>query len=228
MNNGGSDSEEEFQQLKVVLLGNSSVGKTSIVRRFCENRFVDSYKPTVGVDFFNKKICIQNSKATVALQIWDVGGKQLEGDMIDHYLENCNIICCIFDFSNLSSLQNVEAWKECILRVFGEKPLPEMVLIGNKNDLEKKEVSDAMFQETALQYEMKPMTVSALTGEKITAMFTKIAADLVGVTYKEELDWEKVESPEKGEISSPAKVSPLHSLHVSGKKHKSKKNCLVM
>lgn len=228
MGSGGSDSDEEVRQLKVVLLGNSSVGKSSIVRRFCENRFVDSYKPTVGVDFFNKKIFIQSTKSSVSIQLWDVGGSQLEGNMIDNYLENCDAICCIFDFSNVSSLLNVEAWKECILRVFGEKPLPEMVLIGNKNDLQKKEVSDAMLHDTAQQYGMKPMTVSALTGEKITSMFTKIAADLIGVTYKEELDVKVEESPEKGEISSSPKALPLHSLHASSKKQKSGTNCLVM
>ena len=60
-------------QYKVVVLGNGTVGKTSVIMRFCEDYFARSYKQTIGVDFFVKRLEMPGD-VTVALQVWDIGG----------------------------------------------------------------------------------------------------------------------------------------------------------
>lgn len=68
-----SDDEPENLQYKVVVLGNGTVGKTSIIMRFCEDYFAKSYKQTIGVDFFVKRLEMPGN-LYVALQVWDIGG----------------------------------------------------------------------------------------------------------------------------------------------------------
>lgn len=228
MDSGSSDSDEDATQLKVVMVGNSSVGKSSIVRRFCFNTFKDKYKPTAGVDFFSKKFAISNSQSVVLLQIWDVGGKQLEGKMLDHYLEKCNAICCVYDVTSLSSLENVQTWKECICRVFQDKPLPYMMLVGNKSDILQKEVSADVHEETAKVYGMDSALVSAASGEKVASMFTKITAELSGVELTNTaLEWgeEATVCVEKDPITK----EKLQKLHAASTYQRHKKGaCIVM
>jgi GTPase SAR1 family protein len=68
-----SGDEPENYQYKVVVLGNGTVGKTSIIMRFCEDHFARSYKQTIGVDFFVKRLEMPGN-VNVALQVWDIGG----------------------------------------------------------------------------------------------------------------------------------------------------------
>lgn len=228
MDSESSASDEEFSNVKIVMVGNSGVGKSCIVRRFCVNAFSEVYKPTAGVDFYNKKFVIPNSQTTVSLRVWDVGGKQLERKMLDHYLENCDAICCVYDLTSRSSLENVQTWKECIGRVFQDKEVPCMVLVGNKSDVLQKEVSQSEHAETAKEYDMKSALVSAATGEKVAAMFTSIAAELAGVRLNDtglEIAEEatvRVENP-------PVKHSKRQKLHSTSTTQKSKKSgCLIM
>ena len=67
------DDEPENLQYKIVVLGNGTVGKTSVIMRFCEDYFARSYKQTIGVDFFVKRLEMPGN-VTVALQVWDIGG----------------------------------------------------------------------------------------------------------------------------------------------------------
>eukprot|EP00796_Vickermania_ingenoplastis_P005910 gene5910-4225_t len=190
MDSGSSDSDGEFHQFKVAVVGNGAVGKSSIIRRLCESGFKESYKQTLGLDFYTKKITLPNSATAVSLQVWDIGGQQLGGKMIDHYLSNSNAICCVYDVTNIASLRDVEEWKECITRVFKGKTLPKMILVGNKIDLPHRQVSDGMHEEVANTYGMDAYLVAAISGEKINSMFTKIAADLVGVQVADtDLEW---------------------------------------
>ena len=75
------DGEPENLQYKVVVLGNGTVGKTSLIMRFCEDHFARSYKQTIGVDFFVKRLELPGD-INVALQIWDIGGQSIFSKMI--------------------------------------------------------------------------------------------------------------------------------------------------
>ena len=68
-----SDDEPDNLQYKVVLLGNGTVGKTSLINRFCEDYFAKSYKQTIGVDFYVKRLELPENIVTT-LQVWDIGG----------------------------------------------------------------------------------------------------------------------------------------------------------
>merc|ERR1711990_757644 len=77
-----SDSDEgEQMQFKVIVIGDGAVGKTSIVNRFCKDHFATSYKQTIGLDFFMKRLTMPGD-VDVAMQVWDIGGQTIGGKML--------------------------------------------------------------------------------------------------------------------------------------------------
>jgi len=116
-----SDSEEEVaeRQFKLVLLGDSGVGKTSISTRYAEERFTKQYAPTAGVDFYLKRIVLPGQR-NVALKLWDVSGTALDGRMLDKYIYGANAILLVYDVSNSDSFESLQvrelAPKDVIIR----------------------------------------------------------------------------------------------------------------
>ena len=87
-----SDEEEpDNLQYKLVVVGNGTVGKTSIIMRFCEDQFGRSYKQTIGVDFYMKRMEMPGNVA-VTLQVWDIGGQSIFGKMIQTYIYEANAV----------------------------------------------------------------------------------------------------------------------------------------
>ena len=98
-----SDGDEpENLQYKVVVLGNGTVGKTSLIMRFCEDHFARSYKQTIGVDFFVKRIELPGN-IQVALQVWDIGGQSIFSKMIGTYIYEANAVVLTYDITNQQS-----------------------------------------------------------------------------------------------------------------------------
>lgn len=230
MDSGSSDSEEEYQSFKVAVVGNGAVGKTSIIRRLCESGFKESYKQTLGLDFYTKKMTLPNSSVMVSLQVWDVGGQQLGGKMIDHYLSNSHAICCVYDVTNTSSLRDVEDWKDCIARVFKGKTPPKLILVGNKIDMPHRQVSEEMHRDVATKYHMDSYLVAAISGEKIRSMFTKIAADLAGVKVETtDLEWGDQAAVTVHQNEMPvARLPVLHANAKSKSSSESSGGCMIM
>ena len=95
------DDEPENLQYKIVVLGNGTVGKTSLVMRLCEDHFARSYKQTIGVDFFVKRIELPG-KVNIALQVWDIGGQSIFSKMIGTYIYEANAVRSILIFLCIS------------------------------------------------------------------------------------------------------------------------------
>ena len=131
-----SDSEDEPENLqyKIVVLGNGTVGKTSIVHRFCEDYFAKSYKQTIGVDFFVKRLEMPDN-LFVALQVWDIGGQSIFGKMVSTYIFEANAVILVYDITNHQSFVDLEDWLQLVQKTFEGKELPIIALMGNKIDL---------------------------------------------------------------------------------------------
>ena len=85
-----SDGEPEMHQYKIILLGDGAVGKTSVANRFTEDYFSMTYKQTIGVDFFIKRLVLPGD-VHVALQIWDIGGQSIGSKMISNYIYGAQV-----------------------------------------------------------------------------------------------------------------------------------------
>ena len=117
---------------KVLLLGNSDVGKSSLLLRYVDSVWSDTFVPTIGVDFKVKTIEIGGKK--VKLQIWDTAGQERFRTVVSTYFRGAHGIFLIYDITNRDSFKNLENWLIEIEKNASENVLK--ILIGNKNDLE--------------------------------------------------------------------------------------------
>lgn len=127
-----SDNEPELLQFKVLLLGDGAVGKTSVAMRFTEDYFSMTYKQTIGVDFFMKRLVLPGD-VHVALQIWDIGGQSIGSKMVSNYIYGAQAVIYLYDITNYQSFQNLESWHRLVNKTFGKEKPPYSALIGNKS-----------------------------------------------------------------------------------------------
>ncbi|KAM8968135.1 ras-related protein Rab-28 isoform X2 [Antechinus flavipes] len=179
-----SDSEEECQdrQLKIVLLGDGTSGKTSLATRFAQEAFGKQYKQTVGLDFFLKRITLPGN-LNVTLQVWDIGGQTIGGKMLDKYIYGAQGILLVYDITNYQSFENLEDWHSMVKKVNEESETqPLVALVGNKIDLEhmrtvKSDKHLRFCQENGLSSHF----VSAKTGDSVFLCFQRVAAEILGI-----------------------------------------------
>eukprot|EP00744_Colponema_vietnamica_P007004 GILI01010118.1.p1 GENE.GILI01010118.1~~GILI01010118.1.p1 ORF type:complete len:231 (+),score=49.80 GILI01010118.1:83-775(+) len=178
-----SDEEEpEYVQYKIVLLGDGTVGKTSLAMRFADDQFGKAYKQTIGVDFLVKRLVLPGD-VHVALQIWDIGGQTIGSKMMKNYLFGAHAVILTYDITNYQSFQDLSDWLAIVRRAYeGQSQLPHIILLGNKTDLSHlRAVKGEKHNMFAEENGMFSFFCSAKTGDQVNASFHRIAADLAGV-----------------------------------------------
>ena len=166
-------SEEDYDFIfKVLLLGNSDVGKSSILLRFVDSVWNESFVPTIGVDFKVKTVDIGEKK--VKMQIWDTAGQERFRNVVATYFRGSNGILLIYDITSRDSFKNLESWLIEIEKYASENVLK--ILIGNKNDLESQRViSKEEGQDFANRYGMKFIETSAKLDTNVSEAFLTLA-----------------------------------------------------
>lgn len=126
--------------LKIIIIGDPSVGKTSLQTRIIEDIFKPKYNTTLGVDFSFKEINVKGSK--VKLQIWDTAGQEKYRSLITTYYRHTDGIIMVFDLSDEHSFENlVESWIPHVTTYILED-VPKILILGNKKDLMDKQNHD--------------------------------------------------------------------------------------
>ena len=132
--------------IKICLLGEANVGKTSLVYRFIENKFRGNYKSTLGVNLLKKDLNIQEY-GDVSAQIWDLGGQESFKSLRKLYLEGANGALVIYDCTKKKTFEKLNGWIKDFKQARGEEPL---LLLGNKTDLKNNikinEISESKFE----------------------------------------------------------------------------------
>lgn len=180
---------ERFAQFKLVLLGESAVGKSSIVHRFVKNTFDDMRESTIGAAFLTQQVHIPESNTTVKFEIWDTAGQERYKSLAPMYYRNANAALCVYDITNRASFTKAQDWIQEL-----KKRAPDdiqLALVGNKADLkeerqvEETEISEYLEQlnEEARSQGAEPIPViysecSAKTGDGVLEVFDQIARAL--------------------------------------------------
>nr|CAI5867132.1 unnamed protein product [Callosobruchus analis] len=127
---GYKDLTNWWNVCKVIILGDVSVGKTSVLNRYCKKIFESNYKSTIGVDFEVETYEIMGVPFT--LQIWDTAGQERFKSIAQSYYRGAHVVLLVFDLTNLESLFSCEKWlTEALISVID----PIVFLIGSKLDL---------------------------------------------------------------------------------------------
>ncbi len=124
--------------IKILLLGDSSVGKTCFLKRYTDNTFQDAYLSTIGFDFKFKFITLDNGK-TVKVQLWDTAGQERFRTIAKSYYKGAHGIVLIYDVTNRKTYDNIRKWLNQIKDEASNKI--SIILVANKIDSEERQVS---------------------------------------------------------------------------------------
>ena len=179
-------SSSDFDYLfKLLLIGDSGVGKSCLLLRFADNTYTSDYISTIGVDFKIKTIKLDNDKI-VKLQIWDTAGQERFRTITSSYYRGAQGIIIVYDVTDLESFNNLNNWLQEIDK-FGTNGVTKLI-VGNKNDLtDKKQVTLEMAQEFAKEKGgLTVLETSALSSENVEQAFLTMAKEIKENSVKTE------------------------------------------
>ncbi|XP_009568419.2 ras-related protein Rab-17 isoform X2 [Cuculus canorus] len=161
---------------KVVLLGSTSVGKSSLAYRYVKNDFKESL-PTVGCSFFTQTLNLE--AATIKLEIWDTAGQEKYHSVCHLYYRGAHAALLVYDIANKETLNRAKLW----LRDLEKEFLPDEIviaLVGNKTDLaDEREVATEEGEEFARTKGLLFMETSAKSNHQVNNIFMAIAQELL-------------------------------------------------
>ena len=166
---GVSNDPDNIPIYKVVIAGDGNVGKTSLVRRYCEGKFDESRIMTLGVDFQTKLVTLEH--VTVKLSIWDVAGQDRFLSFRDTFYQGAHAVALVYDVTAPFTFFNLMHWRDEIQSIV---PLVPMVVIGNKSDLYSVIPPDEA-KGWAKGLNMPFLLTSAATGENVDQFFSGLA-----------------------------------------------------
>ena len=171
---------------KVLLLGDSTVGKTCFLLRYCDKTFQDAHLSTIGLDYRLKSMTLKNKK-NIKLQIWDTAGQDRFRAITKNYYKGANGIILIYDVTNLQTFENVKNWITQIREEANKNVV--IFLAGNKADLpeESRAVQKEDGQKMAEEYNIPFQETSAKEGINVNETFQELVEKIDEVFSKLEI-----------------------------------------
>ena len=197
---------------QLLILGDSSVGKTSLITRYTNGTFKDEYLATVGLDYHSKIEDIDNK--TVQIKLWDTAGQERYKALTQNYFRNSEGVLLVYDVTNIESFDNLKEWISSIKKnIEGQNVFFPVVIVGNKIDMEesreiKKEDAEIFANNNNYTY----YETSAKTGEGVDNSIRELVTQIIN----------------KPEQNDDQKEARMNSVQIEGNKNeenKKKKGC---
>ena len=166
-----------YQQAKVVFLGDARVGKSCIIERFVSDKFSSAGGPTLGATFLSKVLDFRT--ITLKLNIWDTAGQERFSSISQNFCRDSDICILVYDISDHHSFDSLKKWHESIRTFLSENTV--LAVVGNKQDLSNKEaVSEMEAQYFSNSIRAIFAKTSAKDGVGITELFNEVSKKFLG------------------------------------------------
>ena len=194
-------SSGDIHTFKILTIGESGVGKTCILRRFVEDKFLKNHLATIGIDFRTKNIIVDGVQ--VKLKIWDTAGQERFRNITNQYYKGADGIILVYDVTDRTSFEKIREWMNQIKQNTTEDEIG-LVLLGNKCDADLRDVSENDGIELGKELGIQYFESSAMNNINISESFNYLAKQILS----------------KKKIDTPTKVSNNKNLNTPQKKKK--------
>ena len=185
---------------QLLIIGDSSVGKTSLINRYTNGTFKEEYLATVGLDYSSKEEEFNNE--TVHIKLWDTAGQERFKSLTQNYLRNADGILLVYDVTKTESFENLKDWICSIKQNMETKNifLP-LIICGNKVDMEEsREITKEDAEKFASKNNYKYFETSAKTGEGVDDAIRELVNQILN--QDGEVDEQKMEARKSVQIKS--------------------------
>ena len=170
------NSDKTDYTLKILTIGESGVGKTCILLRFTENKFMKDHLTTIGIDYKAKNITVKDK--SVKVKIWDTAGQERFRTITQQYFKGADGIVLVFDVGDRNSYERIRDWMKQI-QAFTKREQIGIVLLGNKCDLEDRAVTKEEGEALAQEYDLKYFETSAQNNINIKESFNYLSENVI-------------------------------------------------
>ena len=204
---------------KLIVIGDSGVGKSCLTNNAVKNIFDDSYNATVGFEFFTFNVKINDK--IVKLQIWDTCGQELYRSLITNFYRNSSLAVMVYAINNKESFDNIEMWLR-ELRTHSN-PDAKVFLIGNKIDLEnERQITKEQGEQLAKDNKINGfMEASAKTGVNAQQIFIQAATTL----YEDYIKYQKKAEESGGKVENNYEKQQNNKKRIDNKPRKNQGGC---
>ncbi|WMV12348.1 hypothetical protein MTR67_005733 [Solanum verrucosum] len=219
-------SNEYDYLFKLLLIGDSSVGKSCLLLRFADDSYVDSYISTIGVDF--KIRTVEQDGKTIKLQIWDTAGQERFRTITSSYYRGAHGIIIVYDVTEMESFNNVKQWLNEIDRYANESVCK--LLVGNKCDLVENKVVDTQMGKWKIEEDILKLLQSSLL-LAVAALADELGIPFLETSAKDSINVEQAFLTMAGEIKKKMGNQPAgakrtgSTVQIKGQPIEQKGNC---
>ena len=154
------------KKCNLLIIGDATVGKTCILRRFAQDKFTSNYISTVGIDFFTKDVILDDKK--IHIKIWDTAGQERYRSLTQGFFRKAEGIIIVYDITNGKSFNNLKFWIESIENnINSQSSKIPAIIVGNKIDILERKVDKVSAENFAKDKNYKYFEVSAKSGINI-------------------------------------------------------------
>lgn len=161
---------------KILLLGDSGVGKSSLITRFVDDQFLEAHNYSIGLDFKIKTVDVEGKR--VRLQVWDTAGQERFRTITSSYYRGSRGIVVVFGMDDQPSFEHIKDWLEEIFRYLSHEEV-KVFIVGNKADLTNRKVDARIAKNFAESYKLSFYETSAKTSENVDKIFLDITKEIL-------------------------------------------------
>jgi len=170
------NNQDKDNSIKLLIIGESNVGKTCVIKRFVEDKFVKYHLSTIGVDYSSKMIHLYDQD--FKLKIWDTAGQERYHNITPQFYKGADGIIICYSVDNEESFSKVEEWLKQIKSNIQIEQV-SLILIGNKCDIKDRIISKEKGEKFAEDLNISYFDTSALSGEGVNEAITRLAKNIV-------------------------------------------------